>query len=109
MPKLYIRPENSADTGPDVAVCTSASQPWNGTRPAFVAKPATSRPSAITSGVVTCRASTWWSWPKLSAPVAAYNSPAPMNTAKLASVVSARILKAASSAIGRSRKNAVSP
>src|SRR5215470_9082206 len=50
MPKLYIRPENSADTGPDVAVCTSASQPWNGTSPAFVAKPATSRPSAIRSG-----------------------------------------------------------
>ena len=81
---------------------TGRARPWSRSR-----RPA--GPSAIASGVVTCRASASCSWPKLSAPVAAYSSPAPMKTAKLASVVSARILNAASSAIGRSRKNAGQP
>ena len=43
MPRFTISPENSAEIAPGAAVCASGSQPWNGTSPAFVAKPATSR------------------------------------------------------------------
>ncbi len=67
-PRLTISPEKSAETGPGAAVWASGSQQWNGTNPAFVAKPQTSSARATMSAVWAWPASPRWSWPKFSAP-----------------------------------------